>query len=61
MTRLFSFPLIVGKVPLHYVNWTKTYYDLQNKLEYILSKYTLEKTRETIKNEQSKETGSTEH
>jgi hypothetical protein len=61
MTRLISFLLIVGKVPLHYVNWTTTYYDLENKLEYILSKYTLEKTKGTTKNEQSKEIGSTEY
>jgi hypothetical protein len=40
-------------------NWTTTYYDLQNELEYILSKYTLENTKGTIKNEHCTETGNT--
>ena len=42
-------------------NRTTKYYDLQNKLQYILSKYTLEKTRGTINNGQSKETGYIAH
>ena len=37
-------------------NRTTKYYDLQNKLQYILSKFTSEKTKGTIKNEQSKDT-----